>query len=83
MIVPPAVDARDREATRHGASVLVLGRAECDGPLVNVIARRVEAFGPGVLRGAATARTGHGPMASLAPALDPEPPLAHRSHDFR
>ena len=105
VIVPPAVDARDREATRHGAFVLVLGRAERDGPLVNVVARRVEAFGPAVLRGAAVARVGHGPMASLAPggaapegaapegaapeALAPgpsgapEPPLAHRSHDFR
>jgi error-prone DNA polymerase len=54
VIVPPKVDARDREATRHGAFVVVYGRAERDGPLVNVVARRVEAFGPGVLRGAAT-----------------------------
>jgi error-prone DNA polymerase len=79
VIVPPKIDARDREATRHGAFVLVLGRAERDGPLVNVIARRVEAFGPEVLRGASVTRTGHGPMATLGP----EPPLAHRSHDFR
>ena len=86
VIVPRDVDARDREAVRHGAFVLAFGRAERDGPLVNVIARRVEAFGPGVLRGgAATERTGHGPMASLgaAAAGEPEPPLAHRSHDFR
>jgi error-prone DNA polymerase len=79
VIVPPAVDARDREATRHGAFVVVYGRAERDGPLVNVIARRVEAFGPAVLRGRDDDADGHGPMARLSA----EPPLAHRSHDFR
>ncbi len=81
VIVPARVDARDREGVRHAAFVLAYGRAERDGPLVNVVAQRVEGFGPEVLRGAAVARVGHGPMATLAAADDP--PLRHRSHDFR
>ncbi len=85
VIVPARVDARDREAVRHAAFVLAYGRAERDGPLVNVVAQRVEAFGPGVLRGAAVARVGCGPMATLAapPGDAGERPLRHRSHDFR
>jgi error-prone DNA polymerase len=68
VIVPPKIDARDREATRHGAFVLVLGRAERDGPLVNVIARRVEAFGPEVLRGASLPGPGTGRWRRSAPS---------------
>ena len=71
VIVPVPVDARDREHVRHGAFVLVDGRAERNGPQVNVIARRVAGFGPEVLRG------------SDEGTATPEPALAHRSHDFR
>jgi hypothetical protein len=85
VIVPAKIDERDREHVRYAQFVLVYGRAERDGPLVNVIARRVEGFGPevlpgtaapdgareGPLRAPATAPTGRGPMATLAPHPGP------------
>ena len=94
VIVPTAVDTRDREAVRHGAFVLILGRAQRDGPLVNVIARRVETFGPEVLREVATQPARQGSVTSWrsTPAPDvaaprPGPPreevLRYHSHDFR
>jgi error-prone DNA polymerase len=90
VIVPVPVDERDREHVRHSAFVLVDGRAERDGPLVNVIARRVEGFGPEVLGGGAageegalharaTAPAGRGPTTRVGSGGPPGNPAAGRS----
>ena len=72
---------------------VVYGAAQRDGPLVNVVAKKVQAFGPEVLRGAspeevlrvrATTPTGRGPTTPIGqPPVQCELDLVHRSHDFR
>jgi error-prone DNA polymerase len=44
VIVPKELVAPNREAVRHATFLAVYGRAERDGPLVNVIARSFKAF---------------------------------------
>ncbi|CAA9345777.1 MAG: hypothetical protein AVDCRST_MAG11-3214 [uncultured Gemmatimonadaceae bacterium] len=44
VIVPRELVAPNREAVRHATFLAVYGRAERDGPLVNVIAQRFKAF---------------------------------------
>jgi error-prone DNA polymerase len=45
VIVPRQLVEPNREAVRHAKLLAVYGRAERDGPLVNVVARTFKAFG--------------------------------------